>query len=268
MARIRSIKPDFWSSEQVMACSRDARLLFIGIWNFADDAGRYLNSPKTVKAQIFPGDDDATASNVRRWLDELSSNGLVLFYESGGKQFLQVTGWKHQKIDRPQEPKYPAPPFDEHSSNDRRAFATDRIGEEGKGEDRKGAGETRAPVASLIEEGWTPDETTIEKAKALGLIRDDLTKMLARFVPHYRARGEYRADWNAQFEAWCVDEAKKLDRKPVSEQRPVKQQFHIKVDTPQWEAWAKHRGRKPPMDANFGWFFDSEWPPGHEGKAA
>lgn len=39
MARIRTIKPEFWTAEQVMELSRDARLLFIGMWNFCDDAG-------------------------------------------------------------------------------------------------------------------------------------------------------------------------------------------------------------------------------------
>jgi len=34
MARIRTIKPEFWTAEQVMELSRDARLLFIGMWNF------------------------------------------------------------------------------------------------------------------------------------------------------------------------------------------------------------------------------------------
>ena len=39
MARIRTIKPEFWTSEQVVDCSPTARLLFIGLWNFCDDGG-------------------------------------------------------------------------------------------------------------------------------------------------------------------------------------------------------------------------------------
>ena len=38
MARNRMIKPEFWSSETLMSISRDARLTFIGIWNFCDVA--------------------------------------------------------------------------------------------------------------------------------------------------------------------------------------------------------------------------------------
>lgn len=51
MARIRSIKPEFWTSEQVMALSPLARLAFLGMWNFCDDAGIHPASAKTLNAQ-------------------------------------------------------------------------------------------------------------------------------------------------------------------------------------------------------------------------
>lgn len=136
MARIRSIKPEFWSSEQVMECSPTARLLFIGLWNFCDDGGNHVASAKTVKAEIFPG-DDISSSDVQRMLDELSSNSLIAFYANGDKEYLHVTGWrKHQKIDRPT---YKHPPF---SGDARRALDEESppegSGEEGKGEEGKG----------------------------------------------------------------------------------------------------------------------------------
>jgi hypothetical protein len=116
MARIRSVKPEFWSSEQVMECSPMARLMFIGLWNFCDDAGNHVASAKTIKAEIFPG-DDISSVDVQGLLDELSSNGLIAFYTSDSKEFLHVTGWKkHQKIDKPT---YKHPPF---SADARRAL--------------------------------------------------------------------------------------------------------------------------------------------------
>ncbi len=101
MARIRSIKPEFWSSGQVIECSPMARLLFIGMWNFADDYGHLSVSEKRLKAQVFPGDDEITSSIVRRLIDELSTNGLVRFYVIENKEYIEITGWHHQKIDRP-----------------------------------------------------------------------------------------------------------------------------------------------------------------------
>jgi len=102
MARIRTVKPEYWSSEQVMACTRNSRLLFIGLWNFADDCGRLADSAKSIKAQIFPGDDDVSSESVRGMLDELSGNGLLMKYEVEGKAYIEITGWKHQRIDKPQ----------------------------------------------------------------------------------------------------------------------------------------------------------------------
>src|SRR5690606_37986802 len=135
MARIRSIKPEFWSSEQVMECSPMARLLFIGLWNFCDDAGNHVNSERTIKAQVFPG-DDITSADVRRMLDELSSNDLIACYVHEGKDYLHVTSWKkYQRIDRPS---YKNPPFnDDTSSNDRRTIDEDSP-PEGRGGERRG----------------------------------------------------------------------------------------------------------------------------------
>ncbi|WP_426314547.1 hypothetical protein ACN9MF_28410 [Methylobacterium fujisawaense] len=124
MARIRTIKPEYWTSEQVMECSPLARLLFIGLWNFCDDAGRMAMSPKRIKAQVFPS-DDITSSDVLGLLQELSANELIRFYIVDGKEFLLVTGWRHQRIDKPQKPQTPEPP-DPHSPNDPGSFDVGR----------------------------------------------------------------------------------------------------------------------------------------------
>ncbi|MGH8389506.1 MAG: DnaT-like ssDNA-binding domain-containing protein, partial [Pseudomonas sp.] len=128
MARIRTVKPEFWTSEQVMECSALARLLFIGVWNFCDDAGNHPLSPKTLKALVFPG-DDITADQVAGLLGELDSNGLISVYTHSSKLYLHVNGWHHQKIDKPtiKHPSYiqpiadaptsPRPPLGESSSS-------------------------------------------------------------------------------------------------------------------------------------------------------
>lgn len=116
MARLRSIKPEFWTSEQIMDVSRDARLMFVGLWNFCDDAGRHPLNPSRIKAEIFPG-DDVTSADIRGWLDELERSGLIETYTVDDKAYLQVTGWHHQKIDHPQKPRYPQNPGS-HSTNE------------------------------------------------------------------------------------------------------------------------------------------------------
>jgi hypothetical protein len=119
MARIRTVKPEFWTSEQVAECSPNARLLFIGLWNFCDDGGRHPDSAMRIKMEVFPA-DNMTADDVELLLGQLIDSGLLVRYEAQGKDWLQVTGWHHQRIDRPQF-RYPAPNGQqlivEHSTN-------------------------------------------------------------------------------------------------------------------------------------------------------
>ena len=108
MARIRTIKPEFWTSKQITECSLNARLLFIGLWNFCDDAGRHPLKLDEIKTNIFP-DDDIDSVTVQGMCNELSVNGLITGYVVDGQEYLQVADWHHQKINRPQEPRFPGP---------------------------------------------------------------------------------------------------------------------------------------------------------------
>jgi hypothetical protein len=107
MARIRTVKPEFWTSEQVMECSPIARLAFIGMWSFCDDAGIHPASAKTLKAEVFPG-DDITATEIEALVGELLATDLLVEYEAAGKRYWHVTGWHHQRIDQPTY-KHPRP---------------------------------------------------------------------------------------------------------------------------------------------------------------
>ena len=108
MARIRTIKPEFWTSDQVVSVSPLARLLFIGLWNFADDKGVHPASPLRIKLQIFPG-DNIKEEKIKELLKELLSNNLLTIYEAEGKPYFFITGWHHQKIAK-KTAKYPPPP--------------------------------------------------------------------------------------------------------------------------------------------------------------
>ena len=114
MARIRTIKPEFWTSEQVVECSPMARLLFIGLWSFCDDAGRHPLSPLRIKMEVFPG-DAIDGPGILLLIEELSENGLVKVYTVEDKEYLQVTGWHHQRIDKPHI-RYPGQKFEDHST--------------------------------------------------------------------------------------------------------------------------------------------------------
>ncbi len=143
MARIRSIKPEFFTSDQVVCCSRSARLLFIGLWCFSDDAGRHPASAKRIKMEVFPGDQFNT-KQIDALITELIDNELVCEYESQGVPYWQITKWKkHQRIDKPTV-RHPSP-LDEHSTITRGVFGDtsppEWSGVEGKGIGVEGNGE-------------------------------------------------------------------------------------------------------------------------------
>jgi len=98
--RIRTIKPEFCTSEQVADCSTNARLLFVLMWCFCDDGGRHPANAKRLKMECFPG-DSFTVADIQVMIEELIKNGLIIEYRHENSLFWQVTGWKkHQKIDK------------------------------------------------------------------------------------------------------------------------------------------------------------------------
>ncbi|OAK66062.1 hypothetical protein A3K87_09865 [Variovorax paradoxus] len=111
MARIRTTKPEFYTSEQVMNLSIPARFAFQGLWTFCDDGGNHPASAKTLKAEVFPS-DDLTSTQVQALVDEMLEQGLLVIYAASGKQYWHVTGWHHQRIDKPS---YKHPKFGEAS---------------------------------------------------------------------------------------------------------------------------------------------------------
>ena len=76
MARIRTIKPEFFSSSQVVRCSVNARMLFVGMWCFADDHGVHPDDAHRLKMEVFPG-DALSVDDVQQMLDELIGARLI-----------------------------------------------------------------------------------------------------------------------------------------------------------------------------------------------
>ncbi len=108
MARIRSIKPEAFTSETLSAVSRAARWTFAGLWTYCDDEGRGRGDPRLIKAALYPLDDDVSVDDVVSDLDELEAVGVLCRYEHGGRAYLHVTNFfEHQHPNRPVASKLP-----------------------------------------------------------------------------------------------------------------------------------------------------------------
>jgi len=107
MARIRTIKPQFWTDEKVGKLSLGARLLFIGTWNLADDEGLLVWNARYLKGQLFPYDEHVP---VARYMKDLVDNGFIICYQSGDDVYAMCRSFVyHQTINRPQPSRLPLP---------------------------------------------------------------------------------------------------------------------------------------------------------------
>jgi hypothetical protein len=143
--RIRSIKPEFWESESLGRVSREARLLFIGLFSCCDDVGRARASSRLLASRLYPYDDDAF-KKLPGWISELEKQGCIRLYQVDGEAYLDIPKWQnHQKIDKPSASKLPS--FDDVREGSR-GFAKNSLGT-GNREEEQGEESTTAVVPEI-----------------------------------------------------------------------------------------------------------------------
>ena len=101
MARIRSIKPKFWDDIKIGRLSRDARLLYIGLWSFSDDIGVVIGDSIWLKSKVFPY-DQIQVQQFEKWIKELVINGFICLLSYNEERFIYLPNFtRHQVINRP-----------------------------------------------------------------------------------------------------------------------------------------------------------------------
>lgn len=150
--RIRSIKPEFWSSQSNGRLSRNARLVFVGLISVADNFGRFRAEPRVLAGTILPYDRDAV-SVVRRSLAELVSEGKIELFEHERSVFGAISSFlEHQWMKSRGSPVHPDPRDPGSIPLERQAFyrltgGENRLGEgirdkgQGSGVKDQGSGE-------------------------------------------------------------------------------------------------------------------------------
>jgi hypothetical protein len=91
MARIRTIKPEFFTSEDIVGLTPYARLLYIALWCEADKEGRLVWKPTTFKLRYLPGD----SCDVAALCKELTDSGLVVLYGQGYAHIPSFSAHQH-----------------------------------------------------------------------------------------------------------------------------------------------------------------------------
>lgn len=117
--RIRNLKPRFWGSPNTASADLAPRLLFMAMWNWADDSGRGTFSLKELEGFAFPNDDISalprrrcgicaasrgiSAGSCGTWasfgeiLAEVQKCYGVVFYRVSSRNYFQIPTFKdHQ----------------------------------------------------------------------------------------------------------------------------------------------------------------------------
>lgn len=107
MARIRTIKPEFWEDEKIGNLPIPCRLFFIGCWNFADDFGVIKGNAALLKSQIFPYDENLRVSEIKKWIDSLvDARMLVPIIHAEESYYFIRTFRSHQILDKRYDKSY------------------------------------------------------------------------------------------------------------------------------------------------------------------
>jgi hypothetical protein len=185
MARIRTIKPEFWEDEKLgRLCDLD-RLNFLGLISLADDEGRGRGSAEWLCHRLHPYSVNGHIKVMAQSLARLETINVVRLYEIDGQHFYQLRNFKrHQRINRPTEsrlPSLPEPSVNTHGiliepspregslrESERNGSGAETIGSPGEG----AASSALAPAAPPKKGAELTEALRAKAKKALGISPD------------------------------------------------------------------------------------------------
>lgn len=135
MARIRSIKPDFFRHAGLYDAEKSSglplRLAFAGLWTAADREGRFRWQPRALKLDCLPYDE----CDFGLVLDALAASGFISQYEISGESFGCIPGWKHHQVINLREAQSKIPEMTGESTCTHMHYHGEGKGREGKEKD-------------------------------------------------------------------------------------------------------------------------------------
>ena len=96
--RRRMIDPAFWTDAKITAISFESRLLYIGLWQYADDEGLFVEDLKNIKMVLFPDQKFPLEKSYQ----ELSMAGFFRFGSAEGARVVEIRHFGDwQSVNRP-----------------------------------------------------------------------------------------------------------------------------------------------------------------------
>ena len=204
MARIRTIKPEFFTSEDIVGLSPTARLLYIALWCESDREGRLVWRPGTFKLRYFPADK----INIETVCRELTDRQLVIPYGQGYAYI--PTFLQHQHVNpREAASNLPVPDASARVNDASARVPHAQVGREGReGKGREGVEARQHARGARLPPDWEPSE--LLKAWAQQKRPDlDLSTTIEKFRNYWIAKpgkDGLKLDWEATFRTWVLGE--------------------------------------------------------------
>lgn len=231
---MRSIKPEFWDDRKLArSTSRDARMLYVALWNQSDEHGRLNGDVVWLKGRVFPYEDDIAAGDLHALLAELESAGRIVQYRVDGDPFIYLPKLaKHQRLEGEKVPSRLPSPDDadsnatqsapranesaqetDQSENDATKSTLSMLHVAGGMEQVSGAAPSAdAPKprrATRLPEDWAPTEVDIDWQRKKNISDAVARREFERFVNYWRAKGSNatKLDWSLTWHNWLLDAA-------------------------------------------------------------
>ena len=108
MPRRRSLSPEFFKDEDLACLPYEARLLFQGLWCYADRSGRLEDRPKYLKAELFAYDrvdvDKLLTLLANPHITDRPAKAFIQRYAVDERQYIEIIEFVKHQNPHPHEP--------------------------------------------------------------------------------------------------------------------------------------------------------------------
>lgn len=163
MARIRSIKPEFFRHEELYDAEKETgfplRVAFAGLFTVADREGRFRWKPKTLKFDVLPWDD----VDMNAVLIALIKYGFIKHYVVDGKAYGWIPSFRDHQVINNKEGKSVLPEYrpDNDASFTRLSRVPHATSLEGKGREGREHTKVFESVCEIFGRKYEPDPESV-----------------------------------------------------------------------------------------------------------
>ncbi len=268
--RIRTMKPEFFTSPSTAKASFKARILFAAMWCWADDYGVGETNLNGLLGFAFPEDDQITREEIQSLCKEIATAYEVVFYEVRGRRFFAIPSWdEHQKTQRRASRRNPTPD-DPDSVPDQRICSPSAACLTTQGNSLRTQGETPSGTGEQGNRGTVsssaPPPAPAAAPPAKESLREDIEQLCTRLHDRILANGskatvtaKWRKEARLLLDADGVELDKALNLIDWCQQDPFWKSnvlsmptFRAKYDQLRLKAIEQHNRRTPLRVVNSG----------------